>query len=284
MPRPPSIQWYYKQYLGDNDVLAMEWDASGMHAWLLNLSIQEIPPGSLPNDMTVIRRWLRNPSDDVWRRVQPQIFAAWKLRDGRWFNSGMEQTFERRENYKHRYETGTRITSKVAKDEEVVREVVIEDLKPKPEEDFFDVQQATTYVFLELGLAGNEARMLANDAVKAYIHRHKCTPRDAAEGLVALKVRYDAEVTEFRCGVINWLKAGVWKDPEKWQKTNGQTQLTKTEERVVSNARAAAASLGMGYSGHKNGDASRPTETPTGDGRRLQTLAGRVSGKIPSGD
>lgn len=75
------------------------------------------------------------------------------------------------------------------------------------------------------------------------------------------------------------------KDPIEWEQGNGQTQqLSKTEERFASNARAAAASLGMGYSGNKNGDASRPTETPSGDGRRLQTLAGRVSGKVPSGD
>lgn len=87
----------------------MEWDAYGMHFHLLNLSVQEEPPGSLPNDMVLIRRWLRNPSDDVWRRVQPQVFSAWTLRGDRWFNAGMVETCERRSNYLHRYETGTKL-------------------------------------------------------------------------------------------------------------------------------------------------------------------------------
>ena len=99
MPRPDTVQWNCKQFLGDNKVLGMDWDALGMHAWLLNLAPQEKPPGSIPNDMAVIRRWLRSPSDDVWRRVQPQIFAAWYLEDNRWFNKGMVETFERKAKY-----------------------------------------------------------------------------------------------------------------------------------------------------------------------------------------
>ena len=116
MPRPPSIQWYFKQWLGDNKVQGMEWDAYGMHFHLLNISVQEEPPGSLPNDMVLIRRWLRNPSDDVWRRVQPQVFSAWTLRGDRWFNAGMVETRERREKYRNRYETGTKKAANVNAD------------------------------------------------------------------------------------------------------------------------------------------------------------------------
>lgn len=113
MPRPPSIQWYYKQWLGDNKVLAMEWDAYGMHFHLLMMSIQEVPAGSIPDDVALIRRWLRLPSgqsdsDRAWARVQPQIFAAWALRDGRWFNTGMTEACERRDTYRSRYEIGTK--------------------------------------------------------------------------------------------------------------------------------------------------------------------------------
>jgi hypothetical protein len=113
VPRPPAIQWYYKQWLGDNKVLAMDWDAQAMHFHLLMMSIQEEPAGSIPNDVGQIRRWLRLPSgqsdsDRVWARVQPQIFAAWTLQDGRWFNAGMRATMERVENYRSRYENGTK--------------------------------------------------------------------------------------------------------------------------------------------------------------------------------
>jgi hypothetical protein len=120
MARPPAIQWYYKQWLGDNKVLAMDWDARGMHFHLLMMSIQEEPAGSLPDDMAAIRRWLNLPSgsvdfDGIWRRVKPQIFAAWTLRDGRWFNSGMVETMERQQRYKERYEEGTKSLSELKK-------------------------------------------------------------------------------------------------------------------------------------------------------------------------
>lgn len=108
----PSIQWYYKQWLGDQKVLGMDWDANGMHFWLINLSVQEDPAGTIPNDMALIRRWLRlspgiagqcqrtnDPacrcSDCIWRRVQPQIFNAWSLQNGRWYQKGVQEAVER---------------------------------------------------------------------------------------------------------------------------------------------------------------------------------------------
>jgi hypothetical protein len=107
------VQWNYKQWLGDNKVLAMDWDARAMHFHLLMLSIQEDPQGSIPDDTDAIRRWLGSPSgsvenDQTWRRVRPQIFAAWLLRDGRWFNDGMVRECERQDRYRKRYENGTK--------------------------------------------------------------------------------------------------------------------------------------------------------------------------------
>lgn len=86
----------------------MEWDARGMHVHLLNISTQEEPPGSIPNDMAAIRRWLGSPSEDIWRRVRPQIFAAWELRGERWVSPGMERTFEKKANYASRPQNGTK--------------------------------------------------------------------------------------------------------------------------------------------------------------------------------
>jgi len=84
-----------------------------MHFQLLMISIQEEPPGSIPDDNDAIRRWLSLPSgsveaDKTWRRVKPQIFAAWSLRDKRWFNAGMVETIERQRRYQERYEIGTK--------------------------------------------------------------------------------------------------------------------------------------------------------------------------------
>jgi len=103
--KSPAVQWYPKQYLGDDKVLAMDWDARGMHHWLLNLSWQQEPVGSIPDDICLVRRWLGLPSgsadaDRVWARVWPQIKAAWALKDGRWFNAGMVRAWERQQTYK----------------------------------------------------------------------------------------------------------------------------------------------------------------------------------------
>jgi len=83
-----EIKWDWDKWFGDDDVQGMDWEARGMHHHLIGLSMQQEPPGSLPDDMAAIRRRLGSPSDDVWRRVKPQIFAAWTLRDGRWFQKG----------------------------------------------------------------------------------------------------------------------------------------------------------------------------------------------------
>lgn len=113
MPRPPSIQWYYKQYLGDNKVLAMDWDARGMHVHLLMLSVQEEPPGTIPADDAAIRRWLSLPlgsvdSDQTWRRVKSQLLAAWQPEGDRLVNSGMREACNRQARYRDRYEIGTK--------------------------------------------------------------------------------------------------------------------------------------------------------------------------------
>lgn len=133
MARPPSIQWNHKQWLGDNKVLAMDWDATAMHFHLLMMSIQEEPAGSIPNDVGQIRRWLRLPSgqsdsDRVWARVQPQIFAAWMLQDGRWFNPGMVATFERKEKYADRPQnhTGTIVVPKPSHNQGIEEVIVLE--------------------------------------------------------------------------------------------------------------------------------------------------------------
>jgi hypothetical protein len=106
--RPESIQWQHRRWLGDQRVLGMDWDAKAMHFHLLMMSIQEEPPGSIPDDMALIRRWLGSPSEEIWRRVRPQVLSAWTLRTDRWFNTGMVGTFERKERFNKRYENGTK--------------------------------------------------------------------------------------------------------------------------------------------------------------------------------
>jgi len=128
MARDPAIQWYYKDFLGDNKVLAMDWDARGMHIWLLMISIQETPPASIPSENDALRRLLSLPPgsvehDQTWRRVKPQILAAWCLKDGRYFNAGMERAMERKRHYKEsRLKIGTKNERNPKKREEICTE------------------------------------------------------------------------------------------------------------------------------------------------------------------
>ena len=138
--KAPAYQRYAKQILGDDIVLAMDWDAVGMHNWLLDISWQQTPPGTIPDDQAVLRRWLRLPpnavlcassdpycrcNDHVWRRVWPQISPAWPiLESGRRGNHGMMRTAERKANYSRgnsepkgivRTQTATQIDTQIAR-------------------------------------------------------------------------------------------------------------------------------------------------------------------------
>jgi hypothetical protein len=98
--KAPAYQRYPKQIMGDDKVLLMDWDAYGMHNWLLDISWQQDPRGTIPDDTAVLRRWLRNPSDETWRRVWPQINTAWPiLEGGRRGNAGMIRCAEKQANY-----------------------------------------------------------------------------------------------------------------------------------------------------------------------------------------
>lgn len=108
MSKSRTIPWDPKQWLGDNLVAAMEREARSMHFDLLMFSVQEEPAGSIPNDTALLRRWLGSPSDEVWRRVWPQISSAWKLQDGRWFNRGMVKGVEQRTRLSERGKAGAR--------------------------------------------------------------------------------------------------------------------------------------------------------------------------------
>jgi uncharacterized protein YdaU (DUF1376 family) len=271
MPRPPSIQWYYKQFLGDNKVLGMDWEALGMHVWLLNISIQETPPASLPNDMAVIRRWLRSPSEELWRRVQPQIFTAWTLRDGRWWNDGMKATVERAENYRSRYETGTRNSSNPMKSKEV-KAFVSKETKGK---DFLtqnevttlvDEQQAATFVCLELGISGMQARIKIFDSIKSYMHRESCDAEKAAESLVELWRQYEKADIPYKVGKGKFFEEGRWANPAEWVRRGEPSKAEQKRDATRANI--------------LNGLSAGPNARPSGADRGQRDFAGRSAALV----
>ena len=121
--KAPAYQRYPKQIMGDDKVLLMDWDAYGMHNWLLDISWQQDPRGTIPDDPDALKRWLRNPPPDVWRRVWPQLEAAWPiLGSGRRGNAGMIRCAEKLQNYsrgnsgKEKFVNGTQTGTQIEQD------------------------------------------------------------------------------------------------------------------------------------------------------------------------
>lgn len=103
--KSPAFQFYPKQWLGDDKVLAMDWNARAMHMHLMCIAWQQSPPCTLPDDDGMIRRWLGNPKR--WEALKIQILAAWKMVDGRWLQSGLLTEFEKQAAYRESRKSGS---------------------------------------------------------------------------------------------------------------------------------------------------------------------------------
>lgn len=67
-----------KKWLGDVNIIKMDWDAKAMHMQLLCYAFQQEPQGYLIEDEVLLRKLLENPTDEVWARVKPQLMSCWK--------------------------------------------------------------------------------------------------------------------------------------------------------------------------------------------------------------
>jgi len=101
---PPGFMFRVKQWLGDNNVMLMDWDARGMHMHFMCISWQQNPPGTLPDDDSKLRRWAHNHAE--WDRLKSQIFSpdphqsSWKLIDGMWVQEALIKEFIRQAEYR----------------------------------------------------------------------------------------------------------------------------------------------------------------------------------------
>jgi uncharacterized protein YdaU (DUF1376 family) len=93
----PAFQFYVKQWLGDRDVILMDWDARGMHLHFMCIAWQEDPPCSLPNNDAYLRKLVGNPRR--WSKVKKQIFRAWKLENKRWIQCGLLREYEKQRRF-----------------------------------------------------------------------------------------------------------------------------------------------------------------------------------------
>ena len=68
-----------KKWLGDSNILAMDWDCKAMHLHLIAIAWQNDPKGYILNNDELILKFLNNPKEQDWEnRIKPQIMTAWK--------------------------------------------------------------------------------------------------------------------------------------------------------------------------------------------------------------
>lgn len=98
--KSPAFQFYPKQWLGDDNVMLMDFDARGMHVHLMCIAWQQTPPCSIPSDDAIIRKWCGDFKDDKsWERAKQQVFRAWKKRRGRWYQEGLLSQFHKQQRF-----------------------------------------------------------------------------------------------------------------------------------------------------------------------------------------
>lgn len=294
MPRPPSIQWYYKQYLGDNKVLAMDWDVRGMHVHLLMLSIQEEPPGTIPADDAAIRRWLSLPlgsveSDQTWRRVKSQLLAAWQPEGDRLVNSGMRSSCERQARYRERYETGTKKPPNNNEVEERSKDVDFEvgskEESPPQNSDELVEKIARTHPrnWREKGDLG----MIPNSQADAII---RAIQKDGIDLVLAGTRNYAEAVNKWPMegrgksvkGVERFFNESDYlKNPKEWEQGNDRPVSNQTE-RLNRNREGLKSALERRYGGADVGSGSDDHGVQGTDAERGRLLAGKAR-KVSAG-
>ena len=94
--RSPAMQFYFRQFAGDETVQVMDLDAVGAHILLMCMAGASAELFRVPSDERKLRAICRNPSEADWARIREQLLdGPWKVsEDGRWWlQRGMMRTF-----------------------------------------------------------------------------------------------------------------------------------------------------------------------------------------------
>lgn len=94
---PPAFQFYPRQWLADDKVMLMSWEARAMHMHLICICWQQTPACTLPDDDDSIKAWLGHPKD--FERLKTEIFRAWKKVGGRWQQDGLLRVYLKQKAY-----------------------------------------------------------------------------------------------------------------------------------------------------------------------------------------
>lgn len=79
MAKTDGFYFIPKKWLGDANIIAMDWDCKSMHLHLMCIAWQQDPRGYLLDDENLLKKLLGNPTEEDWNnRIKPQVFSCWK--------------------------------------------------------------------------------------------------------------------------------------------------------------------------------------------------------------
>lgn len=121
--RSPAMQFYFRQFMGDDAVILMDLDAVGAHILLMCFAGSSPEGFRIQNRDEILQKILRGVGPSDWARIKPQIMAAWDISDdGKWIiQRGMQRTLlkqkefskKQKENIDKRWEDTKRDTKRV---------------------------------------------------------------------------------------------------------------------------------------------------------------------------
>ena len=100
--RSPAMQFYFRQFAGDENVMAMDLDAVGAHILLMCAAGASEFGYRLAYDLAQIRTRLRNPSASDFERIMSQLLAGpWKLSADKKYieQDGMRRTLQKQKEF-----------------------------------------------------------------------------------------------------------------------------------------------------------------------------------------
>lgn len=109
--RPPAMQFYFRQFAGDEHVLGMDLDAVGAHILLMCMAGASCHRFKIDADERAIRNRLRNPNDADFERIKAQLLSgAWKVSDcGKfWEQDGMRRSMQKQKEYSKKQQENAR--------------------------------------------------------------------------------------------------------------------------------------------------------------------------------
>jgi hypothetical protein len=285
--KSPAYQRYPKQIMGDDIVLLMDWDAYGMHNWLLDVSWQQEPRGTLPNDQAVLRRWLRNPSDETWRRVWPQISPAWRLLDsGRLGNSGMMRCAIKQENYsrgnKGKGANSAQVSTQILRKSTEVEEEVGVEVRCLEAQQIYElyprkVAKPKALIAIHKAIEREAKRLGGEPEAIAYI---KLQTQKFARS-PATKAKVERGEIEFIPHPSTWFNQERFNDEADWRRPEGSNGSSKTATKGGHNLEILKRSLG--FSEGVSGEGGDDDGSQTG-GVRAEPVGRPVIEMEPQGD